>query len=277
MKPSHILPFVKKFRIAYFDVCAFAFLFLLAACNKEDFQPDMSASPGWHPDVAFPLAYSEIGIQDLAHVNDSSTNLVVNGDQLCTIIYQGNIFDITASQILQLSDQSRQTQFSLNNSEILTLSNMGQVQLTFTEEIQFAMSQGASLDSLVFKNGDLQFGFDSDFPADVEIQMIIPSMKKNGVVFNKTLTMLYQGSTPVNGSGNYSLQGYHADLSKNGTTSNTLPVTYSITIKNVSGAVSGNNTIQCNSGIQSMQYQSVYGYMGQLTVGNLQDSIELSI
>ena len=248
-----------------------------SACNKEDFQPDLNASPGWEPEIAFPLAYSEIGIQDLAHINDSSINLEIDANQLCTIIYDGTIFDMMAAELLQLPDQSQQSQFSLNNSEILTLSNNGQVQLTVTEDVQFSISQGALLDSIVLKNGNLLFEFDSDFHADVDIQVTIPGMKRDGIPFSRILNLDYNGNTPVSASGSFSLTGYHADLSKNGTTTNTLPVTYSITVRDQGATVTTANAIHFTTGIQSMQFKSVYGYLGQHTVGNLQDSIELSI
>ncbi len=252
-------------------------ILLFTACSKEDFQPDLEASQGWEPEIAVPLAYSEIGIQDLAHVNDSTTNLVVDNNQFCTLIYEGTIFDIAASQLFQLPDQSLQNQFSLNNPEILTLTSTGQVQVTSTEDIAFSLSQGATLDSMLLKNGQVVVELNSDFPADADILITIPSMIKNGVSFSSLVSLDYNGTIPIIENRSISLSGYHIDLTKNGTTSSTLTVIYTMTIKNPSGAISNSNTIQHTIGFQALQYNSIYGYLGQQIIGNLQDSIELSI
>jgi hypothetical protein len=89
--------------------------------------------------------------------------------------------------------------------------------------------------------------------------------------------MDYAGSTPVTADRTYPLEGYHCDLTKNGTASNILTVSYSMTVKDPAGSVTTSNALQCTAEILNMNYRSVYGYLGQHTVGNLQDSIELSI
>lgn len=250
---------------------------LLSSCSKDDFNPDLDASPDWSPEIAMPLAYTEIGIEDLAHANDSNTIVVINNEQYCTLIYHDRVFDLHASQLVQIPDQVLQRQFSLNNSEILTLSNNGQIQVTNRSDLFFPAGQDVEADSMILKNSELTIDCISDFPANSTIEIDIPGLRKNGVGFKETITLTTNGNGSVQEVSTFPLNNYFVDFTKSGTVHNTLEIIYNVTISGNGSGVSPSNSIQCNAVFQDMDFKTMYGYLGQQNIGNIADSIEISI
>ena len=247
------------------------------SCKKDDFSPDLEDTQVWQPEIAFPLVFTELSMSDLARVNDSSTTIAVDNEQFCTLVYQGEIFRMSAQQLMIIPDQGFQNQFSLNNSQILTLINSGQVQFTQARDISLSMNQGAEIDSIVLKQSQLSIELNTTIPSDAEIRITVPGLTKNGIPFTELITFDYSGSIPMIKQVNIPLNDYHLNLTKNGTTTNTLEVIYTITMVGNGNGVTTSGTLNCNASIQSIQYQVLYGYIGQQSIGNLQDSVELSI
>ncbi len=249
---------------------------VITSCSKDDFNPDLEASDVWQPNIAFPLAYSEIGIDDFAQANDSTTIIITDNDQFCTLVYRNEVFDLRADQLIQLPDQSVSTAFSLNNSEILTLNNSGQVHISQSRDLQFQVSQGIEIDSVLLKNSSLVIDYSSDFPMNSELTITIPGLIKNNIAFSQIIPLVYSG-TAISGQLSIPLHMYHMDLTKNGTTHNTLQVFYDITIQGNGSSASPGNSIQCNAGFHSLEFQNLFGFTGQQYIANIPDSVELSI
>ncbi|MBL0343567.1 MAG: hypothetical protein IPP71_23555 [Bacteroidetes bacterium] len=258
-------------------VCTVLVSLLGTSCNKDDFDASLLEPPAWEPEVAFPLVYTEIGISDLVQVNDSNTILTVDPDQFCTLIYQGRAFELSATQLVNAPDQSFQRQYSLNNSQILTLGNTGQVQVQKTQNLDFNFSQGVEIDTLFLKSGELELSINSDFPLNGTVQVQIPGMTRNGLPFDETLSLNYSGNIPVNALKSVLLSGYKIDYTEGGMSHNKLNINYTISLAGSSLGVSTNNTIICKAEFAATEYSLVYGYVGQQSLANMQDSIEISI
>lgn len=251
--------------------------FLSISCNKDDFNPDLLEPTVWEPEIAFPLVYTEIGISDLANVNDSNTTIVTDPDQFCTLIYNGRAFEISAAQMVTVPNQSFQRQYSLNNNQILTLGNSGQVQVTKTHMVDFSIPQGVEIDTLYCKSGSLNLSFSSDFNVDASVVIQIPSLTKNGIPYSTTLPLDYSGGIPVVNTLSTPLTGYRFDFTSGNTSHNKLAITYQITFTGGAAGVSTGNQISCASEFDSVKYSILYGYTGQQSLSNIQDSIEISI
>jgi hypothetical protein len=247
------------------------------SCSKDDFNPDLDESPAWEPEIAFPLAYTEIGISDLAQANDSSTTIIIGNDQFCTLVYHDKVFELNAEQLVQIPDQSFQSQFYLDNGQILTLINSGQVQVSRTQEINFSVSQGMEADSMILKNSQLVINCLSEFPSDASIRITIPGLVKNGITFTEIIPLNNTGSGTTTSMTSFPMHDYHMDLTKNGITTNTLVVNYTIKINGNGANTTTTQSIQCDAVFQSLKFQSLYGYIGQQSIINIPDSVELSI
>lgn len=253
------------------------FALLSSACNKDDFNSDLLEPVVWEPEVAFPLVYTEIGIADLTNVNDSNTTIVTDPDQFCTLIYNGRAFELSAAQMVTVPNQSFQRQYSLNNNQILTLGNSGQVQVTKTHMTDFAIPQGVEIDTLYCKSGSLNLSFSSDFNVDASVVIQIPSLTKNGIPYSVSLPLDYTGTIPVINTISTPLAGYRFDFTSGNTSHNKLAITYQITFTGAAAGITTGNQLSCFAEFDSLKYSILYGYTGQQSLSNIQDSIEISI
>ena len=251
--------------------------FCSISCNKDDFNTDLLEQPSWTPELAFPLVYSEVGISDLVHVNDSNTTIVTDPDQFCTLIYHGRAFEFSAAQLVSVPNQYFQRQYSLNNQQILTLGNSGQVQVNKSQNVDFNTTQGVELDSMQLKDGSIKLTISSDFTLDASVLVQIPSLIKNGIPFSETIQLDYGSTTPVEQSLVRLLSGYKIDLTASGTGHNKLTINYQITLNGNASGVTTGNFINCKTEFDSLKYSVMFGYIGQQSLSNIQDSIEISI
>lgn len=266
-------PFLKSIMVSLAALMSI----LGSGCNKDDFNASLLEQTVWTPEVAFPLVHTEMGIADLAQVNDSNTTLIIDENQFCTLLYNSRAFEVTAQQLLVIPDQNFSKGYGLNANQITTLGNTGTVSISKSHTIDFSLSQGAEIDSMFFKSGDLELSFSSDFPLNGSIQIIIPGLNKNGIPLATTLPVNYNGSLPVTVSTNLPLAGYKGDFTEGGTVHNRLRVDYTIVLNGSATSITTGNRISCNPVFKGIQFSSLYGYAGQQNLTNFKDSVEISI
>ena len=81
---------------------AFCIVILLSGCLKDDFNK-LSESE-WSPDLAFPIIYSDLGIEDIATQKDSTVTVGVNTNNIVEIIYTSLNYTQRANEILSLPE-----------------------------------------------------------------------------------------------------------------------------------------------------------------------------
>jgi len=270
------LPKSSIFQLSGF-IISITFL-LCVSCRKEDFDPDKFQTPDWHPQVALPLVYSILDIQDMAGINDSAVTLETDANQFCTIVYEGRIFELPATDLVSFTDQSYQNSISLNNNQILTLTANGQVTFSGTQLLDFSMSQGIEIDSINLKAGSLMMNFSSDFRNNINIQLTIPEMiSPAGQVYTAIIPMQYNGTIPVTHQINVPLSGYEFDMTDGGTIHNRLRINYQVTVMGSAAGITSGNSISWNTSFSDIRYNTVYGYIGQQNFTGLRDSVEISM
>lgn len=266
-------PFLKSASILLAAIIAI----LGTGCNKDDFNASLLEQTVWTPEVAFPLVHTEMGIADLAQVNDSNTTLIIDENQFCTLLYNSRAFEVTAQQLLVIPDQNFSKAYGLNANQIATLGNTGTVSISKSHTVDFSLSQGAEIDSMFFKAGDLELSFSSDFPLNGSIQLIIPGLIKNGLPLSTTLPVNYNGTLPVTVATTLPLAGYKGDFTESGTAHNRLRVDYTIVLSGSASSITTGNRISCNPVFKGIQFSSLFGYAGQQNLTNFKDSVEISI
>ncbi len=72
-------------------------VFTFQSCVKDNFKFNKLAQVEWNPNIAVPLIYSSLTIQDLLTQNDKDGLISVGADKFCTLIYKGNLFSLSAN------------------------------------------------------------------------------------------------------------------------------------------------------------------------------------
>ncbi len=258
-------------------IAGIIFLLGFQSCSKDDFIPDNLKDPDWSPELALPLAYSEIGIDDLAHNNDTSTVILVDANQFCTLLYKGRVFELDGKQLIQVPDQMAGQSFQLNSTQISALNASGQVLVTGNQNITFSVSQGVEIDSMTLAGGILEFEILSQFPLNANVRITLPAMKNAGLVFSQSIDLIYNGMSPVQALASCPLANYKVDLSQGGTGHNMLQIQFAVTFQGNSSQVNSSQTLQIDTRMKSMDYSMIYGYAGQQTLISPPDSVAISI
>jgi len=173
---------------------ALPLLVLFSSCLKTY---DNVEIEDWEPEVAVPVLNTSLQIQDLLDNFDTGGYLQVDEDKFITLIYEGNVGTIYGEELLDIDDFSIPV---IDTSLIIPYGNL---------PLQY------DLDEVKFKAGDLSVSFNSTFPEDIDVRIIIPTLQKDGVGFEMDLMVDYNGNIPVEMSDNIDLNGYSLNFGDN--------------------------------------------------------------
>jgi hypothetical protein len=167
-----------KYRQHLLSVLTFlAIIFIIISCNKfkDDFDPDKVANPNWNPEFAIPLINSTLTISDF--FEDSNNFFIqVNPDNSLSFIYGiDEIFSPDAEEIIDIPDQnfSYQTQIA-----IPPLPPGAFDTVNYDYNYQFLTdTTGQRLDSIILKNGEMNFTFKTNLNRDqASVKIVIPDI-----------------------------------------------------------------------------------------------------
>ena len=254
----------------------------IQSCVKDNFELNKLASTTWNPNLAVPLVYSSLTVQDILTKEDTQGQILVGTDNFCTLVYKGNLFSLLASDLIHIPDQNPTpyTTPSLTPAQIAALSTNGTVTVPFSQTVNFISGTTApnpKVDSITFKSGDIGISLSSDFKFNGNILVTIPSAKKNGVVFSQVLPLVYSGTVPVLANANYNLTGYTFDMTMGGTTFNQFVVNYAVTLTGTGTPPLASDVVTLNQSLSNMQFGRIYGDIGQVALSPDKDTVEISI
>ncbi len=251
----------------------FLFAIIIASCTKEEFYMDkLNTSGNWKPDVALPLVYSSLTMEDILADYDNH-HIVNDANKLCYLVYQKNVRSANADAVIIVPNQYINTVTNFN----ITGGNLGtgsDYTTTYNKVYTFNFTNGEVIDSIYIKFGLFVFNITSDLNYDASVVVTLPTVTKNGVPFSTTLT-LNAGDNPFYA---LNLDGYVMKLGAQPINEdNKMPVRYDITVH---GNGSNNNSpynISFNEYISSIQFSKIYGYLGQFTFDMLVDTVNIKL
>lgn len=254
-------------------------VFTIQSCIKDNFKLDKLAKTEWNPNIAVPLVYSSLTVQDILTKEDHQGLIVVGNDNFCTLVYKGNLFSLKGDSLVQLPILPQLSSYPtppLSAGQINTLST-GTLVATYSSTVTFISGANNPLiDSILFKTGNMNISMSSFFKFSGQIVIKIPAAKKNGIAFSKILPFTYSTTVPVNATANCDLTGYTFDMTIGGTTSNQFIVDYDVTIFGP-GTVSGTEQMTINQSLNNLKFDKIFGDIGHLSLSPNKDTVEIAI
>lgn len=251
----------------------------LTSCIKEDFSKVKSAQ--WEPEFAFPLAKTTVTVDDL--LTDSLASfLEIDEEGLPTMVYTTSLFSFTASDILDIPDTSQSTTIDLSDFTIAPPPDGATITVgdpdPLVETVDFNAGSGVLLDSIKIKSGNLQLAVTSELKHDFTIYFAIPDAHDNsGKVFSDSIVVFNSGTS---GGATYTtdidLAGYTFGLTKDGTTNNQFDVEVKVKITKGPDDVAGDEETVISESFTNLEFDALYGYIGQQTIPEISDSLEIS-
>ncbi|MEO5570308.1 MAG: hypothetical protein ABIT08_14030 [Bacteroidia bacterium] len=247
------------------------------SCVKDDLDFKKLKPSNYSPELAMPLAYTSLTIQDLMKNESDSGILVVDQNNFCTLIYSGKALQMRASEMISVPDQDVTQTVLLNDSIATLLNQIGTITFSYSQNIDFSMSQGIQLDSMFLKSGMMNTHFKSRIPADITITVTIPTLTLNGNAFSESFELNYTGSLPVTSQIGNSMDNYKMDLTNGGIAHNQLKVNYTVAVTTTGTLIHGSDNLDIDFHFKNPKYSKLFGYFGQQTMLSPQDTINISL
>lgn len=245
-----------------------AFALLFQGCLKDNFDMDKLAQGKYTPDIAIPLAYASVTIQDIIDTTGINSTVEVDANNFCTIVYSGNLLSKKASEIVSIPEQS--TNFSTNFvGSFIQLSN-GQ-SVTFTETISF-QSGSTQIDNVEFRTLRDSLVINNNTGAIGTITVAIPAAIKSGMPYSSAVLTLSPGTNIIV----LNLDGYTIDMTKSGTTTNTFDVNYTIQFP-AGSTINATNSFAVTSYMKTIAFKKIIGYIGQQALSPFQDTVDINL
>lgn len=259
----------------------FAIALVFSGCYKDDFDFDRMKDDmiTWEPDLAFPLVYSIMSAEDIISAADSTNIYEYDSNNFITLIYRKRIFSQTINDLFQLPlNQSIQENISLSAPEIVQFTANGSVQKTVNSGLTMGVAGpgGSQLDKVVYQQGTMDISFTSDFQHSGTLVVSMPEMRLNGVPFQASYPINYQGGT-VSVNVSIPLAGYEMDLD-NGNGPNTIPINYTLSLTQGGGLVPTTfNQVQIDHSFNNMKMEFADGDFGNFSLGINPAEVDLDV
>lgn len=241
----------------------------IPACTEDYFDMDRMEDRifEWNPDLAFPLVFSSLTASDII-AEDEENYYIYDSDNFVTLVKTVTVFSENLNGFLRItSPQGLGTGISLTSSEISQFSGSGQVQKTVSAPyaLTFDNSTGAQLHHAVIHSGLMTIAVTSDFQHSGTLTVSMPEMRLNGVPFNQTYPITYQGGQFYQ-QFTADLTGYEFTLNAGGGI-NAVPIFYTMQLQNGGGAVPNVGTsMNIDHSFTTLEMAYADGYFGQFNL-----------
>lgn len=245
----------------------------IGSCVKDNFDYKKLTTNNleWKPNIAVPVAFAYLNMRDLLQDYDTMELVVEDGTGLLYIMYESRVASITAENMMNMSNQNYSQ--SILVPDLSIVGNQFYAKKDVVNE--FAVTNNERIDSLVLKTCDLGVSVTSTFLHSGLIKFTFPTFVKNGqqLVIN----------IPLSNSGNFSsnqnlnLKDYHMNLTQGTPAYNKLPYTVELWLDDSSSPVQGMDNIQINFDFSTINFSSIYGYLGKHNINMPLDTIALDM
>ncbi len=134
---------------------------LFSACLPAE---DAFNSDDWKPEIAIPLFHAEFGLEDILKQFEGESPVVSDSNRLLHIIYEGEVFSLRAEEL-----------FSFPSLAGPVADSSGTLSTIFPGI--------GTIHRVDFKSGGFSFNLQAQVTGQVQMQLSVPELVKNGVPF----------------------------------------------------------------------------------------------
>lgn len=254
---------------------------LLNSCVKKEFDFDNLSDQQLTPEIAIPLINSSFTIKDILKETDKDGNIYIDPTtNFCTLIYKGNLFSVKGTDLVSLSPQNFNSNYSLSASDVVAINLLpvgSTYSLNFANTINYVSNVSVQIDELTFKSGMLTLDISSSLKQSSIITITIPDAIKNGVALTQTLSVAASSGSSVLSSVTVDLTGYAFDMTKGGTTVNMFDINYNVVLTKTFNSSAPGESISISQSISNQSFSLIKGDIGQQSLTADVDTVAISI
>ncbi len=144
----------------------------------------------YNGELAAPLFQSTISLQELLEEIDENTSLLLEPDGKMRLNYRGDVATIVAEDVFEIPPIA------------------GTIIDDTLSKIPFEFDGDIEITYMYFNDGQMVFSFESFHVYDLDVNIKMPQLTKNGEIFQKNISVDYEGSVPVSKLSIFSLRDY---------------------------------------------------------------------
>lgn len=229
----------------------------------------------WDTEIALPLVNSTFYVSDIFEIGDNSILEYIDVNEgLLGISYTGTILSYEASEIIEVSDQdfNNSIQYPDPGLPVSIIDTLYQ-SVIFTLDFESQNLNGIEAKYLKMLAGSLDLTINSNIAYLSNIEIQIPHMKKNGVIYQFESDV--QPGVSISSSDD--LEEYILDLSQEDLNYNQLRIDYRLIIDYDPNTPSTGENVDILFHFNQPELDYVIGYFGINSITNNTDTIKIEI
>lgn len=238
-----------------------SFSVLLHSCYKDRMGIDKIAGGTWNPDLAAPLAYSNLTMARM--IQDSKSTWKEYPDGLLSLIYEEKGISDFANKFITIPDQQMDT--TINFAMVPGMAVGDSTFKYFKFNSEFSTNNNERVDSILIKSGVVSFEVSTDLNQDGYIEVTIPTMTRYGVTFRQRVDVKYTGVSPTVVKVDVPIFDYYLTLDNSGGNTNMLEQYVKVSLTNIGNPDNSPYSFTLKQEMKGVTYHLAMGYFGQYT------------
>ena len=239
-----------------------AISFLTHSCYKDRLDLDKIAGGKWTPEIAGPIAHADLTMAYM--IKDSKNPWKEYPDGLLSLIYRQDAVTDIAADVISFPDQHNDTNISFSMNPNMSVGDSAFKYVIFTTE--FVGNNGEYLDSILIKNGIIEFEVTTDLNHDGYLELTIPTLTRYGVTFRKRIDFKYSGNSSTTIKATVSLEDYYLTLINTGGQHNQIKEYVKVSATKLATPDNSPYTFELKQSIRDINYYLAMGYFHQHTI-----------
>lgn len=251
------------------------FLFLMNSCKKDGLN-----GIDYHPNLAIPIVKSTFTIKDILATQQKNNNIQVNPDGFINLVFSTKLFSKKAEDLVQINNQSFNYGFKINASDSIAFNALPIGQnlptLNFSPSFSFQLDS-AQIDTITLKEGKMHIVLTSTIPADFDILLFLPSVRKNLNSLSIPLQRSFNNTLPITIDTLIDLSNYAISLSNTTSLTNSFNAQLAFTLTKGSSPVKRSDSIDIDINFEGIRFRRIYGRFKEFQLTPTPDTCRISI
>ena len=249
----------KKHRPRFIILVILAMTVLTHSCYKKRLNTDKIAGGKWSPEIAAPIAYADLTMDYM--IRDSKETWKEYPDGLLSLIYRQDAISDIAADVIAFPNQHNDTIIQFNMNPNMAVGDSAFKYTVFNTK--FIANNGERLDSILIKDGFVDFEIITNLNHDGYIELTIPKLTRYGVTFIKKIAFKYTGGTTTTIKTTVDLSDYYLTLENDGGMNNHIEEYVKVSATKLNTPDNSPYTFELNQDIRDLTYYLAMGYFHQ--------------
>jgi hypothetical protein len=239
---------------------------LLAGCEK--FKED------WNPTMAIPVIDTKLGVYHIFAPKDSS-NIMVSNTGMISVVYEGEIFSLSANDVVTLPDQPFIDEVRMSSAEMASFQSAGSYTKTVNTIHNYnPLVPGIEFDSLRLATGNIRLEFSNTYNYSGSIIVRMPTVVNGATSFQVTIPL---NGTSFNTIQTIDISGYTVRMSTGAGNHSEIPINYELNLIYNGNTPTGSENLIVRRDFMNWRFERFFGFVATPEIVTGRDSVLIKL